>query len=464
MTAFLPSLPIGLRHKRHVTVRAENSLIPRDDETIAIRWATVRAHPAAAAPTAVRVRDGASGRRSRRKRWTTTATARTGRADLPGRVQPRRIKAFVVETGAPMAKPAKPRVYASHEDPRDDVAWESDRIAYRIYGQGLWKVDSLLSSGVDVWVKRVRDPIVDKWYAKGHDDYHRDTGEGADFFDVGQSLGAGGTGIWRNDKLYRALNFKGWKIIANGPVRAIFELQYQPWDAAGLRVSETKRVAIDAGQNLNHVVSIFRAEGSSSAADIPWVTGIVKRRGRRRVDEQGAVVGVALGVGSASAERRRARRLGTSASYCRASAVADWKETERPLPGGLARAVRRAGPATGSAPAGRPAATSTTCATGGRTSISGRSCPQGSGRLPRTIRSPASWKNPTHDRAAATDRRASRIGHLSGGYIGVGKLRHRRPSGVVGADLFRSLCHVFPHVVVGALRRQLRAYAAPSCA
>ena len=175
-------------------------------------------------------------------------------------------------------KPVRSRVYASHQDPRDDVAWESDRIAYRIYGQGLWKVDSLLSSGVDIWVKRVRDPIVEKWYEKGHDLYHRDVGEGADFFDVGQTLGAGGTAIWRDGKMYRAWNFKSWKIIANGPVRAIFELQYQPWDAgAGLRVTETKRVAIDAGQNLNHVTSIFRAEGNF-ATDIPWVTGLVKRK------------------------------------------------------------------------------------------------------------------------------------------------------------------------------------------
>ena len=51
-------------------------------------------------------------------------------------------------------------------------------------------------------------PIVEKWYEKGHDSYHRDTGEGADFFDVGQTLGAGGTAIWRDDTIYRAWNFK----------------------------------------------------------------------------------------------------------------------------------------------------------------------------------------------------------------------------------------------------------------
>ncbi|HEY9227164.1 MAG TPA: DUF4861 family protein, partial [Gemmatimonadaceae bacterium] len=188
---------------------------------------------------------------------------------------PGETKLFALEASAATAKPAKERVYAAHMMPRDDVAWENDRIAYRIYGQGLWKVDSLLSSGLDVWVKRTRDPIVEKFYAKGHDEYHRDTGEGADFFDVGQTLGAGGAAIWKNDSLYRAWNFKTQRIIANGPLRAIFELQYQPWDAPGIRVTETKRIAIDAGSNVNRVTSTFRAEGG--VTDIPWATGLVKR-------------------------------------------------------------------------------------------------------------------------------------------------------------------------------------------
>ena len=40
-------------------------------------------------------------------------------------------------------------------------------------------------------------------------------------------------------------------------------------------MSETKRISLDAGHNLNHVVSIFKTDNAS--ADIPWVTGIVKR-------------------------------------------------------------------------------------------------------------------------------------------------------------------------------------------
>ena len=241
-----------------------------------LKWADVVAKLPSASPAKVRVVDVASGNEVVSQVVDNEGDGTMDELIFQATFAPGEIKSFSVEAEAARAKPAKTRVYAAHMMPRDDVAWENDRIAYRIYGQGLWKVDSLLSSGVDIWVKRVRDPIVEKWYDKGHDSYHRDTGEGADFFDVGQTLGAGGTAIWKNDSLYRAWNFKSQRIIANGPVRAIFELQYQPWDAPGIRVTETKRIAIDAGQNLNHVTSIFRAE--NGVTDIPWATGIVKRK------------------------------------------------------------------------------------------------------------------------------------------------------------------------------------------
>jgi pectinesterase len=267
----------GMAQPTAFAVRVTNTLaIARPDETIGVKWSDVRGQLPNAAPGSVRVRSSAG------DEVVSQVVDNDGDGTMDELIFQASFgageaKRFVIERGTPGFAPPKLRAYAVHEDPRDDVAWESDRIAYRIYGQGLWKVDSLNSSGVDIWVKRVRDPIVDKWYAKGHDEYHHDNGEGADFFDVGQSLGAGGTGIWRGDKLYRAYNFKTWRVITPGPVRAIFELQYQPWDAAGLRVSETKRVSLDAGHNLNHVVSIFKTDNAS--VEIPWVTGIVKRAG-----------------------------------------------------------------------------------------------------------------------------------------------------------------------------------------
>jgi hypothetical protein len=52
-------------------------------------------------------------------------------------------------------------------------------------------------SGIDVWGKKVRYPIINKWYARKH--YHEDTGEGADLYSVGTTLGCGGLGYWVDD-------------------------------------------------------------------------------------------------------------------------------------------------------------------------------------------------------------------------------------------------------------------------
>ena len=48
----------------------------------------------------------------------------------------------------------------------DDFAWESDRIAHRIFGPALetWKQEPLTSSGVDVWIKRTRGLIINDMY------------------------------------------------------------------------------------------------------------------------------------------------------------------------------------------------------------------------------------------------------------------------------------------------------------
>jgi pectinesterase len=319
----LAALPAALSAQSY-TIRAENTLgITRTDETIALPWSevTARLHG-----TTARVRDLASGKEVVSQIVDNDGNGTQDELIFQATFAPGEVKRFAIETGAAM-KPAAVRVYASHQDPRDDLAWESDRIAYRIYGQGLWNVDSLLSSGVDVWVKRVRTPIVEKFYSKGHDSYHRDTGEGADFYDVGQSLGAGGTAIWKNNTMYHAWNFKSWKIIANGPVRAIFELYYQPWDAAGARYTETKRIAIDAGQNLNHVTSIFRQEGGATGADIPWVTGLVKRKGVIGSESKAQPWAWMTVWGLVSPKDGGHGELGTAILLPR-DAVADWKEND----------------------------------------------------------------------------------------------------------------------------------------
>ncbi len=95
----------------------------------------------------------------------------------------------------------------------------------------------------------------------GH--YHADTGEGLDMYDVGTGCGDGGTGIWDGHILHVSHNWKSWRVLANGPVRAIFELTYASWDAGnGVMVTETKHFTVDAGHNLDEVASTFTFQGA----------------------------------------------------------------------------------------------------------------------------------------------------------------------------------------------------------
>lgn len=146
----------------------------------------------------------------------------------------------------------------------DDFAWENDKIAHRTYGPALDTPragnDQMVSSGMDIWCKKVSYPIVDRWYLKGH--YHDDTGEGLDMYDVGNARGCGGTGIWNGQTLTVSHNWSTWKILANGPIQAVFELSYAPWDAGdGTLVSETKRFYVNAGHNLDRIESTFTFTG-----------------------------------------------------------------------------------------------------------------------------------------------------------------------------------------------------------
>lgn len=258
-----------------VTVRAENPLpVARADETIALAWGTLRQRLPALGATRARVRDLASGAEVVSQVLDANGDGAPDSLLFQAGFAPGETRLFAVEAVA--AAPAKPRVHVKFVPERTDVAWESDRIAFRTYGQLLWQLENLHSSGVDVWVKRTRDLVLDKWYAGGHDFYHHDRGEGADFYKVGSTLGGGATAVWRNGAMHRAENFRTHRIVADGPIRLVFELDFDPWNAGGLRVTERKRISMDAGHNMYRQESVFRAEGSDT---LTYALGFVKRPG-----------------------------------------------------------------------------------------------------------------------------------------------------------------------------------------
>jgi len=157
----------------------------------------------------------------------------------------------------------------------DDFAWENDRVAFRTYGPEAQRITEsgqpggTLSSGMDCWLKAVSYPIIDKWYQKNVEKpgaYHILTDEGYDPYHVGASRGCGGIGVRAGDSLYVSKNFISYKILANGPIRTVFELTYAPWTANGVTIRETKRISLDLGSNLTRYEAILH-----SSAPLPNV-------------------------------------------------------------------------------------------------------------------------------------------------------------------------------------------------
>ena len=148
----------------------------------------------------------------------------------------------------------------------DDFAWENDRIAFRTYGKTLEK--ELVSSGIDVWAKRVDYPIINEWYKGGDAFYHTDNGTGLDFYSVKRSRGCGGAGVWDGKNLHVSRNFVSSRVLTTGAIRTVFELKYAPWEVNGVPVAETKRVTIDAGQNFFRVESFYDAPDDLRDIDV----------------------------------------------------------------------------------------------------------------------------------------------------------------------------------------------------
>ncbi len=162
--------------------------------------------------------------------------------------------------------PAKVKalVSARHVPERlDDFAWENDLAAYRMYGPALASQNP--SNGVDLWLKRTNELIVDKFY---HDElvnkksYHVDHGLGLDCYKVGTELGAGGIAPYVDGKLMIGKHYDSFEVLTNGPLRAEFKLTYNAFVTGNKAQKKSIIVRTEAGSLLNK--AIVRYEGNNS--------------------------------------------------------------------------------------------------------------------------------------------------------------------------------------------------------
>jgi unsaturated rhamnogalacturonyl hydrolase len=152
----------------------------------------------------------------------------------------------------------------------DDFAWENDLTAFRTYGPALRS--GAENSGIDVWVKRVPYPVMDKWYVEDRTilpygkvtkSYHMDHGEGNDCYKVGEARGCGGISLWIDGALHNSDTFVDQKIISSTPDKAVFELHYESRMPDGRMAREVKCITIDMGKRL------FQSESRFTIDDKP---------------------------------------------------------------------------------------------------------------------------------------------------------------------------------------------------
>ncbi len=107
-------------------------------------------------------------------------------------------------------------------------------------------------------------------YGRFVHNYHSDMGEGLDDYSAGATRGCGGSGIWANNQLVVPSNFVDSRVLANGPIRVMFELVYEPFDVNGTKVSELLRVSLDAGSQLDHFQTRYKSPGGNET----WAVAI----------------------------------------------------------------------------------------------------------------------------------------------------------------------------------------------
>jgi len=178
-------------------------------------------------------------------------------------------------------RPEDFRVYGRFNRERfDDFVWENDKVAFRMYGEALetWVREPLSSSSVDAWVKKTNRLVANEWYLV--DNYHQDHGDGGDFYSAGKTRGCGGSGLIADGRLFTSKNFRKSRVLSRGPIRLLFELEYDAWDVAGVKVKETKRVSLDAGSNFNRFENRYTTEGAAPLPDgFLYATGTKKEKG-----------------------------------------------------------------------------------------------------------------------------------------------------------------------------------------
>lgn len=188
---------------------------------------------------------------------------------------------FTLRDGEPA--PLVKQTYAARMMPssRNDIAWENDLAAYRMYSHQLQTSEPNTANGVDLWQKKMAEPIIDRMYASSN--YHNENEFGVDAYSVnGKTLGAAGVSAYANGKLWLHDAYDECRILENGALQSVFELVYNKVEVDGAYYTKTLRIETVAGRLLNKAT--VRYDGPQKA--MKMAVGIYKHTNMAGVTPQ----------------------------------------------------------------------------------------------------------------------------------------------------------------------------------
>ena len=166
---------------------------------------------------------------------------------------------------------------AQYPEWQDDLAWENDKSAYRVYGPDVQRRGQK-SFGYDIFTKNVSELVMEGRYSlilneetwktikalrkAGQKEladsidhsisYHVDHGTGMDCYQVGATLGAGTAAIMNGEEIIYPYCYQDFEILDNGPLRYTMRLKFTPLVVKNdSNVIETRIIQLDKGSYLN---------------------------------------------------------------------------------------------------------------------------------------------------------------------------------------------------------------------
>ncbi len=150
----------------------------------------------------------------------------------------------------------------------EGMGWESDTTAWRLYFDK--------RNAIDLYGKR-RPGLYLELFGSPEYDYHEESPFGRDIYKIGNALGIGSVGALVDGKVVKVseVRERSWRILADGPVRSVVELNYNGWKVGERSVDLTSRMTIWAGERgFEHRISVQNGDGITLVTGLPRKPGL----------------------------------------------------------------------------------------------------------------------------------------------------------------------------------------------